>query len=85
MVHGIIIAAMLTLVGDNGSGGQVPVPAPPAQATVPKSHPNYPCEGFLGSLVLCPSEYKVIREPAPKRQWMPLPGQHPPTEPPPGK
>jgi hypothetical protein len=29
MVHGIIIAAMLTLVGDNGSGDQVPAPPPP--------------------------------------------------------
>jgi hypothetical protein len=29
MVHGIIIAAMLTLIGDNGSGDQVPAPPPP--------------------------------------------------------
>jgi hypothetical protein len=33
MVHGIIIATMLTLIGDNGSGDQVP--APPQ----PPSHP----------------------------------------------
>jgi hypothetical protein len=33
MVHGIIIATMLTLIGDNGSGDQVP---PPLQ---PPSHP----------------------------------------------
>jgi hypothetical protein len=26
MVHGIIIAAMLTLIGDNGSGDQIPAP-----------------------------------------------------------
>ena len=38
MVHGIIIAAMLTLVGDNGSGDQVPAspqpPSHPAQVTM---------------------------------------------------
>jgi hypothetical protein len=33
MVHGIIIATMLTLVGDSGSGDQVP-PSPQ-----PSSHP----------------------------------------------
>ena len=33
MVHGIIIATMLMLIGDNGSGDQVP--APPQ----PPSHP----------------------------------------------
>jgi hypothetical protein len=26
MVHGVLIAAMLTLVGDNGSGDQMPSP-----------------------------------------------------------
>ena len=38
MVHGILIATMLTLIGDNGSGGQVPAPpqAPshPAQVSM---------------------------------------------------
>jgi hypothetical protein len=32
-LHGILIAAVLTLVGDNGSG-ELPAPAPPVQATV---------------------------------------------------
>jgi hypothetical protein len=35
MVHGIIIATMLTLVGDNGSGDQVPAPPQP---------PSYPAQ-----------------------------------------
>jgi len=30
MVHGIIIATMLTLIGDNGSGDQVPAPSLPS-------------------------------------------------------
>jgi len=33
MVHGIIIATMLTLIGDNGGGNQVPAPPQPS------SHP----------------------------------------------
>jgi hypothetical protein len=39
MVHGIVIAAMLTLVGDNGGSDQVPAPTQP-----PSAQPHRPCE-----------------------------------------
>jgi hypothetical protein len=59
MVHGIIIATMLTLVGDNGSGDQVA--APPQ----PPSHPAQVSMGgrLGGASVLLPSPDAISRTP----------------------
>jgi hypothetical protein len=82
MVHGILIAAVLTLVGDNGSGNQVPAPAPTQQSA---QHHVSSCEAAFRQSDLAKrlEEYgsaSVIPPVmcAPPPNPAPLPGQRPP-------